>query len=115
MKAVTWLELELRSRACQFYLHLQTSTQQANRFLLDSMVLITQRFPFVNMKNLSHIAWSMSPNELVASVLFNDSPLISLMSQLKLIYDIKTFPKVKTNCGQSVPKDNHRDESEPKG
>src|SRR5215475_4402268 len=114
MKAITWLELELRSLACQFYLHLQTSTQQANRFLLDSMVLITQRFPFVDMENLSYIAWSMSPNEFVAPGLFNDSPLISLLSHFKQLYDIKIFSKVKTNCGQSGWKGNHRDGSEPK-
>src|SRR5262245_65513474 len=91
MKAITWLELELRSLACQLYLHLQTSTQQANRFLLDSMVLITQRFSFVNMKNLSHIAWSLSPNELVAPGIFNDSPMIGLLSHFAWYYLLKIF------------------------
>src|SRR5262249_2826223 len=99
MKAITWLELELRYLACQLYLSIQTSPQQANRFFLDSMVLITQRFPFVNMKNLSHIAWCMSPNELVAPGLFNDSPLISLMSHFTRLYNIKIFPNVNTIFG----------------
>jgi hypothetical protein len=84
MNAITWLELEDRSLACQLYLHLQRSTQQSNCFILDSMVLITQRFPFVDMENFSHIARGMSPDELVAPRLFNYFSPISLMRHFKL-------------------------------
>jgi hypothetical protein len=65
MEAITRDEAKSRSSFVGLQIHVQNSGQQPNGLVLYAMILITQRFPFVDMKNFPDIALSLGPDELM--------------------------------------------------
>src|SRR5829696_8369039 len=46
-------------------IHFENSAQQLNSLVLHTMILIAQRFPFINMKNFTNVALRVRPYELM--------------------------------------------------
>src|SRR2546422_2852378 len=66
MKTVSRLEPKDLSFPLALYLQIHSPAQQTNGLILDPMILITQRLPFLDMENLPDITVRVCPDELIA-------------------------------------------------
>jgi hypothetical protein len=66
MEAIAGDEPHGRSSLVSLQIHFENSGQQLNGLVLHTMILIAQRFPFVNVKNFSDVALRMGPYELMS-------------------------------------------------
>jgi hypothetical protein len=65
MEAIAGNEPHGRSSVVGLQIHFENSDQQMNGLVLDTMKLVAQRLPFINMKNFPDIALRVGPYELV--------------------------------------------------
>ena len=65
MEAIAREEPHSRSSVVGLQIHFENSGQQLNGLVLNTMILVAQRFPFIDMKNFPDVTLRVGPYELV--------------------------------------------------
>ncbi len=72
VQAIPRLEADLAFPTVGLQIHLHGAAEELNGFVFDAVILITQRFSFVDVKNLTDVTFGVGPDELMAPGLRND-------------------------------------------